>query len=515
MVESIKSESPSRKISADFNKIESFKNAINYNSSIAGLKNNMTKIPNIILKKSDEIEINKRFDQNKNGEISGSLENLKKDFKSKENSLIKLKDSSVSPIQNKFDSKKFREESNQNGRNSPKKINKNINFNTLANAAKNEASSYIHSLSDIKNNDKKKSNPLPRVKLPQISLDINNQNPLCNSQNTNSKITNELTHSLKISLPKSFQNAPKVTLSPEFNKKKLMPIKMKKFKKTCAVKTREGYIRKKNLRKTNQDNYLILEKIFNIENFAIYAVFDGHGINGHHISGFLKLFIENYMKFNEFVLLPRKATKNLEEQIYLKLEANNYEFIRNMFDRMEKECKELDYNSEFSGSTINMVVLIGNKIICANTGDSRSILVNEKKKIYPLSNDHKPEKDSEKERIILNGGRVARACDFGVEMGPYRVWLRDDDYPGLAMSRSIGDFCAKTAGVIHDPEIFEVSVFSNSKFIVIGSDGIWECLTNGEVADLVEPYYLSNDVSSAVLHLVDAANRSWVNEVRL
>jgi serine/threonine protein phosphatase PrpC len=477
----------------------------------------MINIPNIILKSSDKIDLNKRNDPNKmSRDFTSSLENLKKDYRSSENSHLKLQDVMVSPIQNKFNSKKLAEESNEVGlRNSPKKINKNINFNTLAQAAKIETSSYLHSLSDIKNNDKKKSNPLPRVKLPQISVEVNNQNSPCNSQNVYSKIPNELSQSLKISLPKSFLKSTKVSQSPEFTKKKLFPLKMKKFKKSSAVKSREGYIRRKNLRKTNQDNYLILEKIFNIENFAIYAVFDGHGINGHHISAFLKQFIEKFIKFNEFVLLPRKGSKNIEEQIYLKLEANNYEFIRNMFDKMEKECKELEFDSEFSGSTINLVILIGNKVICANTGDSRSILVNEKKKIYALSTDHKPEKDTEKERIILNGGRVARACDFGTEVGPYRVWLRQDDYPGLAMSRSIGDFCAKTAGVIHNPEIMEVSIFSNSKFIVIGSDGIWECLTNEEVADLVEPYYLSNDVSNAVFTLVDAANRSWVNDVKI
>ena len=32
-------------------------------------------------------------------------------------------------------------------------------------------------------------------------------------------------------------------------------------------------------------------------------------------------------------------------------------------------------------------------------------------------------------------------------MGPHRVWLKHENYPGLAMSRSIGDACAHSVGV--------------------------------------------------------------------
>lgn len=40
-------------------------------------------------------------------------------------------------------------------------------------------------------------------------------------------------------------------------------------------------------------------------------------------------------------------------------------------------------------------------------------------------------------------------------MGPARVWLKNQDIPGLAMSRSIGDSVAGSVGVIADPEILE------------------------------------------------------------
>ena len=38
-----------------------------------------------------------------------------------------------------------------------------------------------------------------------------------------------------------------------------------------------------------------------------------------------------------------------------------------------------------------------------------------------------------------------------MKLGPYRLWLKNENYPGLAMSRSIGDFCAHSVGGISEP----------------------------------------------------------------
>lgn len=46
-------------------------------------------------------------------------------------------------------------------------------------------------------------------------------------------------------------------------------------------------------------------------------------------------------------------------------------------------------------------------------------------------------------------------------MGPLRVWVKEDEVPGLAMSRSIGDKVAQSVGVIPDPEILEYELTPN------------------------------------------------------
>ena len=90
--------------------------------------------------------------------------------------------------------------------------------------------------------------------------------------------------------------------------------------------------------------------------------------------------------------------------------------------------------------------------------DSRAILVYSHSpnlfntKIFPLSIDSKPYLPSELNRIINSGGEVhKRINNKGEYVGPMRVFAKGKDYPGLAMSRSFGDFQCKQYGVINEP----------------------------------------------------------------
>lgn len=75
-----------------------------------------------------------------------------------------------------------------------------------------------------------------------------------------------------------------------------------------------------------------------------------------------------------------------------------------------------------------------------------------------------------------------------MEIGPLRVWLKNEDRPGLAMSRSIGDQMAKTVGVISTPEIFTYELKHKYSVVVIGSDGLFEFLKNSEIADVIQQH---------------------------
>jgi len=69
------------------------------------------------------------------------------------------------------------------------------------------------------------------------------------------------------------------------------------------------------------------------------------------------------------------------------------------------------------------------------------------------------------------------------------VWLQNEELPGLAMSRSMGDKVAHSVGVSAEPETLEFTLSQDDKFLVIASDGVWEFLSNEDVAQIVLPFY--------------------------
>lgn len=58
------------------------------------------------------------------------------------------------------------------------------------------------------------------------------------------------------------------------------------------------------------------------------------------------------------------------------------------------------------------------------------------------------------------------------EPSVYRVWMPDQDCPGLAMSRAFGDFCLKDFGLISVPEVFYRKLTEKDEFMVLASDGV-------------------------------------------
>ena len=131
----------------------------------------------------------------------------------------------------------------------------------------------------------------------------------------------------------------------------------------------------------------------------------------------------------------------------------------------------------------------------------------------PLTKDHKPDDPEELKVIEAAGGRVDSYRDSqGKKVGPERVWLKHEDIPGLAMSRSFGDQVAARVGVNAVPEITECHMSSSDKVIILASDGVWEFLENQQVADIVYPYFLQRNAEGAAENLVRAAFKTWKRE---
>ena len=373
---------------------------------------------------------------------------------------------------------------------------------------------------------------------------------------------------------KEFKDAKDITEAKEVNK----------IIKGYNAETQAG--NDKNFyKKINQDFYVIETNINGIKNFNLFGVLDGHGLYGHLISLFVgKYIVSSFINHDEI-----KSCLDSEEA-YFKLKFNNYSIINEIFVNAEKELYNQEFDSNFSGTTCIIVIQLGTKIICANSGDSRAILVyNEKEvienklsnlnnkakdnetnfyqikniiapfstyrnniknslkpslsttdikkikkinqrsslskksivnpenipstNIFNLSHDLKPTLPLENKRILENGGRVEKYIEKdGTENGPYRVWVQDEMYPGLAMSRSIGDFIASSVGVIPNPEIIEYNINKSSMYMIIASDGIWQFMSNEKVMNIANQFYPKKDPIDLCNELIREANISWDKE---
>lgn len=72
----------------------------------------------------------------------------------------------------------------------------------------------------------------------------------------------------------------------------------------------------------------------------------------------------------------------------------------------------------------------------------------------------------------------------GQAIGPYRVWA-DDEGPGIAMTRTLGDLQAKKIGLISDPEVKHIELKPGDRFIVVASDGLWDVMNSAEVVGFI------------------------------
>lgn len=268
--------------------------------------------------------------------------------------------------------------------------------------------------------------------------------------------------------------------------------------------------------KTNQDSFVCKTNINNIQDFNIFGVLDGHGVDGHFVSEFASEFIPS-----QIINHPEIKRLSNTEYIYKKLKENNSKIIKSAFLLADKQLNNMEFDVAESGCTCCLIIHIGTHIICANTGDSRAIAVYDQANdmnskdldfldVVQLSIDFKPELPEEISRIMLAGGVVEQLKDEdGEGIGPYRVWVKGKDYPGLAMSRSIGDLKGKTIGVIPDPGIYEYDINKSTKYIIVCSDGVWEFLNNEIVMNIGKTYYLENNAVEFCHELVDKALKEW------
>ncbi|MED6208387.1 hypothetical protein PIB30_044502 [Stylosanthes scabra] len=266
----------------------------------------------------------------------------------------------------------------------------------------------------------------------------------------------------------------------------------------------------------NQDAASIYQD-YGMEDGTFCGVFDGHGRNGRIVSNMVNrnlssLILKQKSAFERINNIENGDSNTLNNHVDNHKDPNNFEIwkeaVTSAFKVMDKEIKlQENLDCSCSGTTAIVVIKQGEGLIIANLGDSRAVLgkiCDEQLMAIQLTTDLKPGLPSEAERI-----RKCNGCVFALKEEPniQRVWIPNcENSPGLAMSRSFGDFLLKEHGVIAIPDVTYYPLTSSDQFIVLASDGVSDVLSNIEVATIV---WTTNNEEEAAKKVVEAANAAW------
>lgn len=197
---------------------------------------------------------------------------------------------------------------------------------------------------------------------------------------------------------------------------------------------------------------------------SLYGVLDGHG--GIECVQYLLDELPSTLTAR----LRSSSQLSIPDALFQTFQATDAEFVRQF------------HGMTSSGSTANLVVVCGDCLYIANTGDTRAVLGRRRRRdgsttgtglqAIDLSFDRKATDSEEIARITQRGGFVINGRVAG----------------SLAVSRAFGDIQLKVGqgALVVDPEVSSWSLSQDDAFIVIATDGLWDVMKSQEVVEFIE-----------------------------
>uniref|UniRef100_A0A5B6YM54 protein-serine/threonine phosphatase n=1 Tax=Davidia involucrata TaxID=16924 RepID=A0A5B6YM54_DAVIN len=233
-------------------------------------------------------------------------------------------------------------------------------------------------------------------------------------------------------------------------------------------------------RRREMEDAVTVDKRIVAGEFAFFAVYDGHG--GSRVADACRDRLHQLVakEIGGGRELPDKTTGGGDDGSSGRMDWEKVMVA--CFTKMDEEVNgsgdgsgfEMQNRSSVSvrtiGSTAVVVVVGKEELVVANCGDSRAVLCRGGVAV-PLSDDHKPDRPDEMERVEAAGGRV-------IDWNGCRV------LGVLATSRSIGDHYLKPY-VISEPEVTVSKRTVLDEFLIVATDGLWDVMSNEVACEVV------------------------------
>src|SRR5438477_1583925 len=225
---------------------------------------------------------------------------------------------------------------------------------------------------------------------------------------------------------------------------------------------------KGNVRPTNEDRHVITSQCL--------AVFDGSAGTA----------LSEYMKVETEEVLQNKALsqeKIWEQLANLPIEGQKHAgelALKQYDDTTEKLNRKI-----LSTTAAVSYITNKNKLHMYWVGDSRIVLANTVGKIVYETEDHKPDRPDEKERLFalqaqkLSSGELDPLDDPIYTPGNPEHGTLSRVHGNIAISRAIGCVLwANEKAIINTPEFYEKDLDANDAFIINACDGLWDVFSS-------------------------------------
>lgn len=232
-------------------------------------------------------------------------------------------------------------------------------------------------------------------------------------------------------------------------------------------------------RRQNNEDRENIELNINNENkkwspINLFGLYDGHA----------GTFVSNYLKNNipYYYLNPKL--------IYPLTLSNHTKIFENIQQNLLKSEKGYE-----CGSTCLLGLMYKYQndyhMNIVNLGDCRCVVIYENGSNKQITIDHKPDETNERKRLSKIGGDIYRDSE-----GTFRIG-------NLSLSKAFGD--GDTSPYISQkPDSFYLKITSQTKYIVLACDGLWDVVDNLEINQLIKKCK-KNKINNIAVFLAEIA----------